>query len=269
MTNRVSIITVAYNSVSTIRDTIESVLAQDYPEIEHIIIDGASTDGTVEVVRSYGERIAQFVSQPDQGIYDAMNKGIQLATGEIIGILNSDDFYAGSDIISTVVAQMNHTGVDAVFGDLIYVDTADLDKIVRYYSSAHFHPGLFAYGWMPAHPTVFIKRWAYEQYGLFKTDYQIASDYELLIRFLAKHQLSYHYIPRIMVKMRTGGVSTTNLMSNWILNCEIVRGCAENGIQTNLLKVFSKYFTKIFQLIRRPDQKQLEASSPFPANLLN
>jgi glycosyltransferase involved in cell wall biosynthesis len=256
MMQKVSIITVAYNSVTTIGHTIDSILAQDYPHIEHIIIDGASTDGTVDLVRSYGDRITQFISERDRGIYDAMNKGLALATGDIIGILNSDDFYASTDIISTVVATIENSGVDAVFGDLVYVSGSNLSRIVRYYSSAHFHPGLFAYGWMPAHPTFFVKRFAYDQYGYFKTDYKIASDYELLIRFLAKNRLTYHYIPRIMVKMRTGGVSTTNLMSNWILNREIVRGCAENGIRTNLLKVFSKYFTKIFQLIRRPKEQR-------------
>jgi hypothetical protein len=184
-------------------------------------------------------------------MYDAMNKGLRLATGDIIGILNSDDFYTDTDIISTVVQQMQTT--DCVFGDLVYVKPDNLDKIVRYYSSAHFHPGLFARGWMPAHPTVFIKRWAYHQYGLFKTDYQIAADYELLTRFLGKHQLPYRYIPRVMVTMRTGGASTVNLKSNWVLNCEIVRSCRENDISTNLVRVFAKSFTKIFQLFRRPD----------------
>jgi glycosyltransferase involved in cell wall biosynthesis len=249
---KVSLITVCYNSAATIRDTLDSVGRQDYDDIEHIVVDGASTDGTVEILQSYGGAIAGLISERDRGMYDAMNKGIQRATGDVIGILNSDDFYARPDVISTVVATMQATGVDCTFGDLVYVPPENLQQVVRYYSSAHFHPRLFAYGWMPAHPTVFIKRWAYERYGLFKTDYQIAADYELLTRFLGKHQLSYHYIPQVMVHMRTGGASTVNLKSNWILNCEIVRGCRENDIHTNLLKVGSKYFTKVGQLFRRP-----------------
>lgn len=249
---KVSIITVVYNGQATIADAIQSVLSQDYPDIEYIVIDGASTDGTQQVVQSFGDRIAKFISEPDCGIYDAMNKGITLATGDVVGILNADDFYADSTIISSVVNQFQQNSVDSIFGDLIYVRSDNLDKIVRYYSSAKFHPGQFAYGWMPAHPTFFVKRSAYEQYGLFKTDYKIAGDYELLTRFLAKHKLSYRYVPKVMVKMRTGGVSTMNWKSNWILNCEIIRGCAENGIQTNLPKVLSKYFTKVFQLVARP-----------------
>jgi glycosyltransferase involved in cell wall biosynthesis len=249
---KVSIITVTYNSVATLRDTIESIQAQDYPNIEHIIVDGASTDGTLPLIQSYGDKIAHVISELDRGMYDAMNKGLRIASGDIIGILNSDDFYAATDIISTVVQHMQTTGAHCTFGDLVYVNPTNLTKVVRYYSSSQFHPRLFARGWMPAHPTVFIKRWAYQQYGLFKTDYKIAADYELLTRFLGKHQLSYHYIPRVMVTMRTGGASTLNLKSNWILNREIVRSCRENGISTNLLTVFFKYFTKIFQLFQRP-----------------
>jgi glycosyltransferase involved in cell wall biosynthesis len=249
---KVSIITVTYNAGATIRDTIESVLAQDYPHIEHIIIDAASKDNTAEIVRSYGDRIAQFISEPDRGMYDGMNKGIKLATGDVVAILNADDIYINSQVISTIVDQFEQHQVDSVFADLVYVKHDNLDKVVRYYSSASFHPGKFAYGWMPAHPTFMVKRWAFDRYGLFKIDYKIAADYELLIRFLAIHQMSYHYIPQVLVKMRTGGASTANLSSNWILNREIVRGCLENGIQTNMTKVLSKYFVKVFQLVARP-----------------
>ena len=255
---KVSIITVAFNSEKTIADTIESVLSQDYPNIEYIIIDGGSKDGTIEMVGSYGNRVSKFISEPDRGMYDAMNKGIHLATGDIIGILNSDDFYADKSIISNVVNTFVESGSDSVFGDLVYVNSNNLTKVTRYYSSSHFHPRLFAYGWMPAHPTFFVKRWAYEQYGVFQTNYKIAADYELLARFLAKHQISYTYIPQVMVRMRTGGASTTNLMSNWILNSEIIRACTENGIKTNWFKVLSKYFKKVFQLIRRPTLDKID-----------
>ncbi len=249
---KVSIITVSKNSEKTIKNTIKSIQSQDYSNIEHIIIDAMSTDDTIDIVQTLLDDKSRFISEPDQGIYDGMNKGIRLATGDIIGILNADDFYSNNDVISTVVDVFIDSEVDCVFGDLVYVRPDNLNKIVRYYSSSKFHPKLFAYGWMPAHPTVFLKRYTYEQYGMFKTDYQIASDYELMVRFLAKYKLSYQYIPRVMVKMRTGGTSTMNFKSNWILNLEIVRGCAENEIQTNIIRVLLKYFSKVFQLIQRP-----------------
>ena len=254
---KVSLITSTFNSAKTVTDTIESILSQDYPNIEYIIIDGASTDRTIEIVESYGNQITKFISEPDRGMYDAMNKGINLATGDIIGILNSDDFYADKSVISNVVNTFIESGSDSIFGDLVYVNPTNLTKVTRYYSSANFHPKLFAYGWVPAHPTFFVRRWAYEQYGVFQTNYKIAADYELLTRFLAKHGLSYTYVPQVMVRMRTGGASTANLMSNWILNSEIIRACSENGIKTNWFKVLSKYFKKVFQLINRPPMDKI------------
>lgn len=218
------------------------------PNIEHIIVDGASTDGTVDIIKSYGNRIAKFISEPDKGIYDAMNKGLKLATGDIIGILNSDDFYASNTTISDLVNQFKKTGSEILFGDLVFVNPEELNQVVRYYSSSQCNADKFAWGWMPAHPTCFIKKSVYEKYGDFKTDYKIAADYEILTRFMAKHKVSYTYMPQVMVKMRTGGVSTRNFKSNWILNREIVRACAENGINTNMVKVLSKYLTKISQL---------------------
>ena len=253
---KISIITVAYNSKKTIQDAINSVLSQDYDNIEYIIVDGASTDGTVEVVneaiKKHNERNIKLLSEKDNGIYDAMNKGITLATGDVIGILNSDDFYINNDVISTVVNAFMAKNVDSVFADLVYVRAEALDKIVRYYSSASFNPKKMAYGWMPAHPTFFAKKEMYEQYGLYKTDYRIAADYELIARFLVKNKVSYSYIPKVLVKMRTGGASTRNLKSNWILNKEILRACAENGIKTNIIKVLSKYPAKILQSIKKP-----------------
>jgi glycosyltransferase involved in cell wall biosynthesis len=248
---KVSIITVVYDNESTINYAIESVLSQDYSNIEYIVIDGKSTDGTIEKIQNYKDHITCFLSEPDGGIYDAMNKGLKLATGDIIGILNSDDFYVSNDIISEIVNEFEDKKVDLIFGDMVYVKPENLDKITRHYRSNNFHPNKFAWGWMPGHPSCFLKREIYEKYGYFKTDYKIAADYELLTRFMAKHGISYSYIPKVIVKMRTGGVSTANLKSNWILNKEIVRACRENGIKTNMPKVLLKYFTKIFQLIRK------------------
>lgn len=246
---KVSLITVSYNSAATIADTIRSVAAQDHPDIEYIIVDGNSKDQTTTIIHSFGSNIAKFISEPDKGIYDAMNKGLNMATGEIVGMINSDDFYTSSSIISKVAEAFSDQNVDAVFGDLVFVDPANLKKVVRTYSSKRWHPGKFAKGFMPAHPTFFVRRRYYEKFGLFKTDYRIAADYELLIRFLYVHQLRYKYLPLNMVTMRKGGVSSNGIQSNIILNREIIRGCRENGIATNHLLVYSKYFTKFLELI--------------------
>ncbi len=180
-----------------------------------------------------------------------MNKGIKLATGEVVGLLNSDDFYVANNVISTVVKQLKMKNVESVFADIIFVKGDNLNKVVRYVSSSGFNIRKFAYGWMPAHPSFFVKREFYEKYGLFKTDYKIASDYELLIRFLYKYKITYSYIPMVITKMRVGGVSTRNLKSNWILNKEIVRACNENGIKTNIFKVILKYPLKLLELVRK------------------
>jgi glycosyltransferase involved in cell wall biosynthesis len=245
---KVSLITVSYNSAETITDTIESIHSQDYNDIEYIIVDGASKDNTVEIIKSFGAKIDKWISEPDKGIYDAMNKAVKMATGEVVGILNSDDFYSTTNIVSQVATAFNDPTIDAVFGDLVFVDPRNLKKVVRKYSSAKWHPEKFAYGFMPAHPTFFVRRKYYDQIGLFKTDYKIAADYELLIRFLYVHKLKYKYLPLNMVTMRKGGVSSNGIMSNIILNDEIIRGCRENGIQTNVFKVYPKYFTKLFEL---------------------
>jgi len=245
---KISLITVSFNSAATIKDTIESIRSQDYQDIEYLIVDGNSRDGTVEILKSFESEIDRWISEPDKGIYDAMNKAIRMATGEVVGILNSDDFYSATDIVSQVAAAFNDATIDAVFGDLVFVDPNNLKKIVRRYSSAKWHPGKFAKGFMPAHPTFFVRRKYYEQIGLFKTNYKIAADYELLIRFLYVHKLKYKYLPINMVTMRKGGVSSNGIMSNVTLNDEIIRGCRENGIRTNVFKVYPKYFTKLFEL---------------------
>ena len=248
---KVSIITVVYNNAHVIKSAIDSVLLQTYPNIEYIIIDGKSTDGTIDVITSYGAKIAKCISEPDKGIYDAMNKGLKLATGDIVGILNSDDMYMSEDVIEKVVAIFETHAVESMFADLVYVRPDNLDKVVRYYDSSYFSPAKFAYGWMPAHPTFFVKKEVYEKYGYFKTDYKIAADYELLARFLGKYAISYFYLQQPIVKMRIGGVSTTNFKSNIIINQEILRACTENGIDTNWWKVLSKYPKKLLGLLKR------------------
>lgn len=252
---KISIITVTLNSALTIEDCLASVASQTYP-VEHIIVDGASTDNTLEIVHRISPS-ARIFSEPDKGIYDAMNKGIHIATGDIVGILNSDDFYAGPQVIERVTASFLESGAAALFADLVYVRPNNLNRIVRYYSGAGLTPDKFAWGWMPPHPTFFVRRELYEHYGVFRTDYEIAADYELTARFLVRYKMPYVYLPEVIVRMRTGGASTRSLRSNWILNREILRACSENGIHTNYMKVYSKYFHKVIQLFERPTWKSL------------
>ncbi len=245
---KVTIITVCFNSEQTIRETIESVLSQDYPNIEYIIIDGLSNDKTKEIVLEYREKIHNFISERDFGIYDAMNKGILVATGDIIGILNSDDIYVDKSAVSELIEKMQVAKSDCVFADLVVTDRNDINKVLRYYDSSHFSPNKFRYGWMPAHPTFFVKKKIYEKVGLYSLKYLIAADYEMLIRILWVERSSYEYLPKPMVKMRIGGASSRNLFRIWILNREIVKACKENGIYTNILFVALKIPQKIFGL---------------------
>lgn len=245
---KISIITATYNSALTIKDTIDSVLAQNYPDIEHIIVDGVSKDNTLDIVKSYGDKIAKIISEPDKGIYDAMNKGIQAATGDIVGILNSDDFFTSEDVIATVAKTFEKNNIDALYGDVHFVNPDNLKKSVRYYSSAIFRPALFRYGFMPAHPSFYMKKECYEKFGLYSLDYKIASDYDLLIRYLYKEKINYKYVKKDFVTMRTGGVSTENFQSRVTLNKEIVRACKKYGIYTNIFLLSLKYFYKIFEL---------------------
>lgn len=240
-----SIITATYNSSKTIADCISSVNKQTYNNIEHIIIDGDSNDNTIEIIKSLQNRVSKILKEPDKGIYDAMNKGIRIATGDIVGILNSDDFFTSDDAIEKIVSIFEKNKIDAVYGDTCFVKPDNLNKVVRYYTSKWFKPSLFRFGFMPAHPSFYIRRKWFEQLGLYKTDYKIAADYELLIRYLYVNKLKTSYLNFCVVTMRTGGQSNRNLKSNWILNKEIVRGCRENGIYTNMLILSLKYFIKI------------------------
>jgi len=246
---KVTIITVTLNSAATLTTTMDSVRSQDYADIEHILVDGLSTDETVDVIRSY-PHVARFISEPDTGLYDAINKGIRMATGDVIGILNSDDFFSSPHIVSQIADALTRRRVDAVFGDVAFVRPTNLEKIVRMYSSRKFHPRQFARGYMPAHPTFYVRRRCYEEFGLYQTDYKIAADYELLMRFIHRYRLSYAYIPLTMVHMRTGGTSNRTLVSRYVLNREIVRACKENGVTTNMALLSLKYFFKVFEYIR-------------------
>ena len=250
---KISIITVCFNSEEFIRDTIESVLSQDYSEIEYIIIDGLSKDNTMHIITEYQSKITKIVSEPDQGIYDAMNKGIQLATGDVIGILNSDDFFEDTQVISDVV-NCFHSAPEAslIFGDVVFVDPLNTQKITRFYSSKKFRSWKLRFGWMPPHPATFIKKTAYDKYGLYSQQYVISADYELFVRMLMVHKLVYVRINKVIVRMRTGGISTSGVKSSFLMNFEIVKGCRENGIYTNTIFLLLKIPFKIFELIKKP-----------------
>jgi glycosyltransferase involved in cell wall biosynthesis len=250
----ISLITVTYNSATTLRDTILSVFSQTYPNIEYLIIDGGSTDNTVDIIKEYEPRFQgrlKWISQKDDGLYDAMNKGIKMATGDVVGIINSDDFYHRNDVITKIAETFQEKEVQAVYGDIRFVRPVDLDTTVRYYSSKHFSPKLFRFGFMPAHPTFFTYKKYFEQYGYYKTDYYIAADYELLVRFLYTNHLNAKYLPLDIMKMRMGGRSTASFKSKVILNKEIVRACKENDIWTCEPLLWMKYFIKVFELIFR------------------
>lgn len=249
--NKVSLITVTFNSGKTLRDTIESVIKQDYPNIEYIIVDGMSEDNTMDIVKAYSKHFPiKWLSEPDKGLYDAMNKGIKIAKGDVVGIINSDDFYHRSDAISKVANEFNmNPSIDCIFADVRYVRPNDLNKTVRYYSSRMFTPNKFKRGFMPAHPTFFVRRKYFEKLGYYNIEYQIASDFELLLRYIYRHGLKYKYLSIDLLKMRLGGLSTKSIMSNYVLNREIVRACKENGIKTNLGLVLMKYFIKAAEVI--------------------
>jgi len=248
---KLSIITVCYNSSVTIRDTIESVLEQKYQDIEYIVIDGSSNDGTIEIVKEYGDRISTFISEPDLGIYDAMNKGIRVASGDVIGFLNSDDIYSSSSALSQLMQRMISEGTDSVYADLIIVDPIDLNRTYRYYDSSKFHPKKLKYGLMPAHPTILFKRHVYLQHGLFSLDYKIAADYEIIVRFYHLKMVSYTYLPSVVVKMRAGGISTRGIKNSWTLNREMVKACHNNGLKTFLPLFVLKLPEKLLQLFPR------------------
>lgn len=246
---KISIITATYNSASFIDRCIESVNDQSWKDIEHIIIDGASKDNTLEIINSIPNRVSKIVSEPDKGIYDAMNKGIQIATGDIVGILNSDDFFTSNDVVEKIVTAFKNNDIDGIYGDICFVKPENLEKVVRYYSAKWFNPSMFRFGFMPPHPSFYARRECFEKFKFYKTDYKIAADYELLIRYLKVNQLKTHYLKCCVVTMRTGGDSTRNLKSNWILNKEIVKGCRENGIYTNMMILSFKYIVKITGLL--------------------
>jgi len=251
--SKITVITVCLNSAQTIRETLASVASQSYDHLEHIIIDGSSRDGTIEIVRSWRRHPVRCISEPDRGIFDAMNKGLELATGDIVGMLNSDDVYYDADILKKVAEIMSDPDVDACYADLIYVAKSQPNKIVRFWKSCPFAPGLFATGWVPPHPTFFARRRLYDRFGLFDLNYSLAADYELMARFLEKFKIHAVYVPQIFVKMRQGGVSNKNLSNIIKQNLEIYKALKKNNVPFFLPKFFlMKLMTKIKQYSSKP-----------------
>lgn len=246
---KISVITVCFNSAQTIEQTLQSVASQTHKSVEHLVIDGASKDDSLSIIHRYRAGIAKVVSEPDRGIYDAMNKGIELATGDVIGFLNADDVYANERVLARVAGVMECDGVDAVLGDVEFFRPQDPLNPVRRYRSRRFRPDRIAFGWMPAHPALFLRRHVYQRYGQFRTDYRIAGDFEYVARIFHESALSYSCLPETLVHMRTGGISTGGWRNTILLNREVLRACRENGIKTNLFKILSKYPAKAFEFL--------------------
>jgi glycosyltransferase involved in cell wall biosynthesis len=247
---KVSIITITYNSAETLEDTIRSVLSQDYPFIEYIIVDGASKDETMHIVNRYADKIALVISEPDKGIYDAMNKGVSCATGDVVGILNSDDFYADSSVIADIVTSLKQSNSDACYADLVYVDKENTGRVVRSWKSGEYTPGFFLRGWMPPHPTFFLKRAVYEKYGLYSLELRSSADYELMLRMVHKHGISLSYLPRVITKMRTGGQSNVTIKNRWRANKEDRLAWKMNGLQPGLFTLVRKPLSKLLQYLK-------------------
>ena len=239
---QVSVITVSKNSAATLERALQSVAEQNWPAVEHIVIDGASTDLSMEIVERYRSHLAHVVSEPDKGIYDAMNKGLCLASGDIVCFLNADDFYAHKGVLSQVAMQMRELRLDALMGDVAFFHKKNPNLTIRRYRSARFKPGRLAWGWMPAHPALFVRR-----IGHFKIDYRVAGDFEYIVRIFHKQTLSYDYMDQVLVYMQTGGASNNSWRSKILLNQEVLRACKENGLETNMLKIVSKYPFKLLE----------------------
>ena len=250
---KISIITVSFNSVQTIKDTIESIIAQDYDSIEYLIVDGGSKDGTVDVIEEYKDHIQYFSSESDNGIYDAMNKGIAAATGDIIGILNSDDFYPNIFVISNVAKSFKQSGCDAVYGDLVYVKSNNVKRIIRYWKAGDYNTSKIRNGWMLPHPTFFVKKEMYDRYGLYDTELKSAADYEMILKLLYKFNISVYYIPMILVNMRTGGESNRSFLNRIKANKEDSLAWTRNQLKKPFFVRFKKPFQKLRQYFLKPE----------------
>ena len=250
---KISVITVCFNSAETIADTLKSIVIQTHGEIEQIVIDGGSSDSTLTLVRAQALPGTIVISEPDNGIYDAMNKGIALATGDVVGFINADDFYPTPEVLALVASAFESSGADCCYGDLCYVQQDDVSKTVRYWRSAPFSPGLFDRGWCPPHPTFFVRREVCVRLGGFDLSFNIAADFELMMRYLEAAQITSRYIPQVLVKMRLGGITNRSLINIFKQNIEIRRALSNIGRRSSLVGfLFNKLFIRAIQFISRP-----------------
>lgn len=244
-----SIITAVLNGKATIEQAIRSLSSQTYKNFEHIIVDGGSTDGTLEFIETYDNHVVKILSGNDHGIYDALNKGLGLSSGDVMGILNADDFYASDTVLETVMNTFMNHKVDSCYGDLQYVDKKDIHKVIRHWKSSQYSDGKFKYGWMPPHPTFFVKKVIYDRFGYFNTNFHIAADYELMLRFLVKHRISTRYIPHVLIRMRWGGVSNRNLRNMILKSYEDYLAWKANGLKRGFYTIPMKNISKIPQFL--------------------
>jgi len=248
---KASIITVVFNGAKTIANTVKSVLSQNHCDLEYIVIDGGSTDGTLNIIADYRDKISKCVSEPDKGVYDAMNKGIKLSTGDIVATLNSDDVYADETIVAQMVEFIKDNDLDAAYGDLVYTASAGNDCITRFWKAGEYKRGNFGYGWVIPHPTFFCRKEIFEKYGYFNDKFQIAADFELMLRFIEKHRIKVGYLPKIIVKMTKGGKANVLrgiVRGNW----EIIKSFRLNGLRLSPWFFIRKPMAKISQLFIRP-----------------
>lgn len=263
---KISIITVTYNSARTLRHTIESVIMQSYSDFEYIIIDGASTDGTLDIIKEYVPKFngkLKYISEKDNGLYDAMNKGLRLCTGDIVGILNSDDFYTTTTILQRINEEMQDPAIDAIYGDVHYVEDCNLHKIVRYYSSKFFTPGMMRLGFIPAHPSFYCRRECYERTGYFNTSYKVAADFEILLRLIYINRIKTKYIATDFVTMRTGGASSSGIESYKSIMRDHRKALKAHNVYSNILILALRYIYKIFELV----VGELLYRKPIPAEI--
>ncbi len=247
---KISIITVSFNNESTIKDTILSVNSQSFQNIEHIFIDGKSKDETVRLIQKFSKPGSKIISEPDNGIYDAMNKGIHQATGDVIGFLNADDVFFNEQSLQIIADEFTRTGTDSVYGNLIYMDS-NLQKIIRFWKSQKFQKGLFLKGWMPAHPTFYVKKSVYDKWGGFDLNYRFAADFEITMRFLESKNISSSFIPKVLVKMRLGGVSNNKISNILKSNLESYRACKKNNLNPGIFFIPKKIFSRIPQFFKK------------------
>lgn len=247
---RFSIITVCYNSEATIEDTIKSVLMQDFKDFEYLVVDGNSKDGTVAILEKYKDRI-RYISEKDNGIYDAMNKGLKLAQGEIIGMLGSDDFYPSNDVLSEVSKAFDTYKTDSIYGDKQYVNPGEEDKVVRYWAAGEYKKDNWLKGFMPPHLSFYLKKTVYDNFGYYRTDFTCSADYELMLRMLYKNDVSSQYLPKVLTTMRNGGTSTASLKHRMAANLEDRKAWKLNGLKPKWYTLWMKPLSKVFQLFKK------------------